>query len=542
MSLKYAQDDREEQKVNAKSIETIISTLDVGGQVICMSATLSDKSIENLKCKLNVLSGIKYENLQVIKYTFSDIGFKRSDNRSTFQPIMKRQEKFPINFSNGNIEKYNDGDKFVKNDLDNTLIDNLVRKVKKDGNLPLALFCGNELDTIYTFRLFINYLDSQCRQCILWNDIKRDYNISLENIGSENIVKLESQQRWTDQIIGHINELKKIRNTEGIKYQEYKRLVDSYNEYITRNNLDYSYRLNEDVIITVEMYGLLYEFNRIIKCEIAFISNVHPYYNFSNNNNTLDSKYQLKSSDGNKTIFNELLINQDCSTDENFLNIIDLILKGFKYGVSVLTQSIPFAFQAKIFEILNINSSNIGTNSYLPILFCDYGISAGINISFLSCAILLREETNLNVNIFKQINGRSGRRGVKTNITPITYLFNVSNFSELNLMEDLDFNDEFGDDFIDNNNLYEFFRNILIKYKENESEIKSKESTQSLSKLFENNGRLYGVRDVHIYKFKIRELFDKLRYIFPEYCENDLRNLFKYLQYCEYNLLNTESV
>ena len=124
----------------------------------------------------------------------------------------------------------------------------------------------------------------------------------------------------------------------------------------------------------------------------------------------------------------------------------------------------------------------------------------------------------------------------------MTYLFNVSNFSELNVMEDLEFNDEFNDDFIDNSNLYEFFRNMLIKYRENEEDIKSKESTQSLSKLFENDGKLYGVRDVHLYKFKVREMFDKLRYIFPEYCENDLRNLFKYLQYCEYNLLNTESV
>lgn len=542
MSLAYAQDTSIEQKLNCKDIEDIISILGISegnSQFIGMSATLSETSIENLRNRVKILTGI--QEINVIRYTFNDIGFKRGGNRERFRPIMQKQKKYIIKYNGGVITEYQPDEKIQCHELSSNLIESLVRKAKSEGTFPFGIFCGTELDTISVFEMFISYLERKSGQCVHWQSIKAEYDRYKMNRAGGTDTLITNKMEWMQKINMAIDEIIHQNTDTFVHVDDFQTLLPLYNKLSER-------RLTFDtIILSPELYGLMYEYVKIANNTVGFESETHPYYRFGNDSKAGDL-FTLYKSDGSPTPFKKILDAQNANPETNTGNIIPLLLKGLKFGVGVLTQSIPFGFQAKIFELLNIKSGKVGDDSPLPVIFCDYGMSAGVNVSFLACAILLKRLTNIGASIFTQINGRSGRRGVKSSIRPVTYTLNISNANDLNSLEDLTFENLHSGNFFTTTDLYTYLLRILIKFENNKQQIISRDksyiesiiSGDTFKDITEHQYPLK-IRRIHLAKCQVRELFDRLRFIIPNICNTTLKILYAYLQEAEFNELNAQT-
>lgn len=540
MSLAYAQDTSIEQQMNCRDIEDIICILNnPGTQFIGMSATLSEGSIKNLQSRVQILTGI--QNISVIRYTFDDIGFKRNSRRETFRPIMQKQKKYVVKYSDGIISEFDSNSKIHSQELSSNLIDALVRKAKSEGTFPFGIFCGTELETISVFEMFISYLERKSSQCIHWQSIKSEYDRNRMNRTGGSDLLIINKEEWMNKIDLAINEVIRQTTDTPIQMSDFQTLLPLYNK-MSRRNLSF-----DNIILSPELYGLMYEYVRIANNNLGFEHETHPYYRFGNDTKAGDL-FTLYKGDGSPTAFKKILDAQNANPESNTGNIIPLILKGLKFGVGVLTQSIPYGFQIKIFELLNVKSGKVGEDSPLPVIFCDYGMSAGVNVSFLACAILLKKLTSIGVSIFTQINGRSGRRGVKSTIKPVTYTFNIENANDLNVLEDLTFENPQNGNFFNSNDLYTHLLRILVKFENNKQQIISRDksyieniiSGDTFKNITEHQYPLK-IRRIHLAKCQIRELFDRLRFIIPTICNTTLKILYAYLQEAEFNELNAQT-
>lgn len=543
MSLTYAQEDSIEQQMVCKAIEEIISTVQWNpgnnSRVIGMSATLSDLSIENLKRRIQTLTGIP--EIATVRYTFNDIGYKRGQDRSRFVPIMRVQERFPIKYISGNINRYSDHEPIVQQDLDAEFIENLIRKAAADRTLPFGIFGGSELDTIELFQMFVSYIDMKANSCYYWTRLRNDYNASIENSGFESIIK--NKQNWLQLIsddIFRVSTMPSIGNN--VMMRDFDRLIDAFNETSPS-------KLSKDsIILSPELFGLLYEYLIISRGDRGFKRDTHPYYTFGNVNNT-SNFFNLETSDRKDTVFKKILEAQDASPSGNAGNIIPLLLTGIKYGIGLLTSSIPYGFQCEIFKFINVRTKELGTLSPLPIIFCDYGMAAGVNVAFLSGLIAFRYLTEITVSIYLQIKGRFGRRGVGSDVIPIVYLYNVANAHNLQHLETLTFVNTQSSNFFDENEVYTYLLRLIMKFEFNKDNIRDKMITcidtiisgDSFKDISETRYPLR-VRRIHLARYQIRELYDRCRHIIPTICDNVLRPLYYFLQAAEFFELNVQAV
>lgn len=543
MSTTYAQENSIEQHENCKAIEDIMFNVkyseDNISQLICMSATLSDTSIQNLKDRIGVITDIT--DIEVIKYGFDDIGYKRRMNRSKFKPIMKRQIKYPIKYDNGHIRKYEDNETVVQGEVNSELIERLFRKAKREHTVPFGVFCGDELDTISTYEMFISYLKIKASNCLSYNSIKREYDrakIERKN-GFTNVV--ENKTYWKGIIMTEINRLSNIGSSDIVELEDFEILLNEFNR-ISGSNFS-----NRNMVLSPDIYGLMYEYIKIDKDQPGFISDINPYFKFGREVSSINF-FNLENSDGSDTVLKKILDAQNANPSENTGNFIPLFLEGIKFGICILTKTTPFGFQAEILKFLNIKTKELGDKSPLPFIFCDYSVSAGINVAFLAGVILLKRLTVLNPSIFKQINGRFGRRGVDNSITPVTYVFNVSNISELSVIEDLNFQNPQSCNTFTADDIYDFLLKIMIKYENNKEYIRDRNlsyidniiSGDCFKNISEMNYPLK-VRRIHLAKCQIKELYDRLRYMIPTICDNILNDFYMYLQSAEFYELNAQA-
>lgn len=547
MSSHYAQSNSIEQKMNCKAIEEILSTIQYSelsessnSQVIGMSATLSRNSIDNLINKIKNITRIPH--FETVSYSFNDIGFKRGMNRSTFVPIMKRQVRYPIKIENANISKFEIDQEIEEQELSERAIELVIRDAIRKGTIPFAAFTGTELETISMFQRFVNYLENKSNECTIWNELYREYTTFIENntYGHFTKEKTSSRQTWLSAIKNKIDANKDKNSTDIVNRSDFLSILDKYNKAVRETN---------EIVNTVELYGLMYEYLQIFdgNYQKAFRNSAHPYYRFGSETGS-DKLFALHNDDGSETLLFKLLKAQDADPTKNTANIIPIILKGIKYGVNILTQSIPYGYQVKIFEFLNIQTKNTGNRSPVPITFCDYGMAAGVNVSFLSGCIFFKRIQPINVSIFYQINGRFGRRGVSSSIQPVTYMFNVQNANNIGELEDLDFTNAQLSNFFSNDEVVEFLAKIMVIFESNRQVINLKNtlytdliiSSDCFKNLKEADDTLK-VREIHIAKYQIREIFDRCRHIVPELCNTLLRKMYFYLQAAEFTELNVHA-
>jgi hypothetical protein len=545
----YAQNQSVEQKMTCKAIEEVMSavsySVDNQSQIIGLSATLSDESIRILKNKISDITGIT--EISEIKYGFNDIGLKNIKDRDTHIPIMKRQQKFPIKLSNQMIEKYDDSDTIVEHKLDSNALEKIIRYASSREVLPFAFYRESELKTISMFQSFIAYLETKNASCYEWNEIGKNYNRSLESSGAGKIV--ENRELWLGAIKEKINSISTssvYAEDNSVIKDDFKDIFETYNRIVSSVPSDIL--RFDSVILSPELYGLIYEYINIYRGNLGFTYDIHPYYRFGNNQN-IGEYFSITDSSGVDTVFKQLLVAQNADPTKNTGSIIPLILRGIHYGVGLITSTIPLGFQLEIFKFINISSKKVGKSSPIPILFCEYGMSMGVNFSTIGGCICREKLEEISSSEYKQINGRFGRRGAEGTgiIQPITFTFNISNVYNLNELESLTFNlGDIKSDFFSSDILVQHLCKIIMKYNLKKDEVLNESLNNCdefiLGDSFINIGDLNTllVRRAHLSRYQIRELFDKCRCLFPSISNNILKTIYYYLQRCEFYSLNIQ--
>ena len=540
LSPTYVQEQEVEHKMDCKAIENILRTISYAehpnSQVVGLSATLSRGSIDNIKAKIVQLTGIPF--LDEVIYSFDDIGLSNESKRSEHVPIMRRQVKYPIRLDGYNVTKFNPGETIVGQRLDNQVVESISRDAMSKGAIPIAFYRENELAAIEMYKSFIRYLDLKNSECRKWHSLKKDYDRE-SDIHKSKMLEHQKVEDWLSRITVSINETIHDVNSTTVVYGNFQELISFY------DNKSGQRLSSMSPILSSELYGLLYEYNSIALLKGGFSSDIHPYYKFGNNY-TSEEFFALRSNDTKtETTLNKILIAQDADPTDNTGGIIPLLLKGIKYGIGLVTSSIPLGFQLEIFRYINVKSKIVGSSNPLQILFCEYGMTAGVNFNTMSGCIVRPTLQSISPSEFKQTNGRSGRRGVASTIEPITYTFNISNVYEVDDLEVLSFDlSGIRSTFFASNEIYEYLTNMVVKVLRNQDTILGKDNNGVDSIIFgdafKNLGgtEVLAVRKIQLAKYQTKEMYDLCKNMFPSISDNEIRKLYNFLQKCEFYNLN----
>lgn len=548
LSLKYVENQEIEYKMECKSIEDIIKCCKsygkdgkfTPGQIACISATLSNDSIINLKNKISELTGIS--NIKEVKYSHEDIGLNDLSLKSSFKPIMKKPDFLFVKTNAGLFESYNIDDKIENQQYHDEYLEMIIRDARDSGVFPLSIFTKDELSTVRLFKYFLTYIKRKCSECFEWKNLFHEYinngsyDFSQFKGGITNEIGIKKQNEWLKKIG---DKIKSVANdtslTSVIKFNKSEdRIISNVCKILEIENQSYS----------PELYGLCYEYNMIRNWENPFETEIHPFYRYGGSFG--GDFFSLYDSSGNKTDLCKILEAQDVDIkSEN--SIIPLILEGFKYGMSIITSSIPLGFQLEIFKFINIKSKFSGNKNPIPILFSEYVMSMGMNLSTMSVAIIRNELMDIGTCEYLQIVGRAGRRGNKNESAPKIYTFNIRNVNSLKYLEILDFNtSSLKSDFFEPNELINVLCNLLIKFNSNFDEIEAK-NISAVETFLSNsifkflNTTELTVRKIQLAKFQLTEIYSRCKHIFPKICDN-LTKIFRLLQKSEFHYMNDQIV
>uniref|UniRef100_A0A6C0BDV5 Helicase ATP-binding domain-containing protein n=1 Tax=viral metagenome TaxID=1070528 RepID=A0A6C0BDV5_9ZZZZ len=542
LSPTYIQEKEYEKKMECKAMERIIQSVSYEdnseSQVIGISATLSRESIDNIKRKISYLTSIPL--VSEIIYGFEDIGLSDRTKISTHIPIMQKQELYPIKMDGYNISKFGIDDQIVEQNLDNQVIESIIRHAIRDNVVPICFYRESELSTIEMYKSFINYLDQKNSECIRWHLLKDRYNTAMDTHGIK-MLEPAKIKAWMDILDENIHDIIHNTNFGSSCYDDFDALINYYDIH-SKTQL----RLLNP-IYSPELYGLLYEYRAIAKSNssgnyLPFSSDVHPYYKFGT---TTDDFFALKSPTGEDTTLNKILIGQDADPNENTSGIIPFVLKGLKYGVGPITSNIPIGIQTEMFRYINVKSKNIGSQNQIPVLFGEYGMTMGVNFNLMAVCIIRPTLTYISVSEYKQTNGRSGRRGVASTIAPRTYTFNIAGVYHYDLLETLTFNlSDIKSTFFSSEDAYIFLTNMIVKVLRNQDVIFSKENTNVEPILSGDAFKTLGgddilpVRKIQLAKYQVKEMYDTCKNMFPDVTDENIRKLYSFLQKAEFYNLN----
>lgn len=536
-----------EQIMECKAIEEVLSSVsyqrDNKSQVIGLSATLSPESILNIKTKISSITGIP--NISEIIYSHNDIGLNDLLNKDTYEPIMKKPEIIPIKIEGKTITSFKKGEVINQQVLDNSGIEMIIRDATTKGVIPISIYRESELSTIQAFKDFIAYLEKANKECTIWHSLFNRYNEDISNGASK--MREESQvKKWKTILKERIDSvIHDVNLNEVVHIGNFNKLIEIYS--VASND-----RLSsKSPILSPELYGLLYEWLQVHKLEYPFSKDIHPYYRFSNINNS-DSFFNLIDPiDNTETTLKKILMAQDADPNSNSGSIIPLIMRGISFGVSLITSSIPLGFQLEIFKFINVKSKQIGDSVPIPILFGEFGMSVGVNFSTMAVCIVRPTLMSIGPSEFNQIAGRPGRRGNANTRAPIVYTFNVENTLDFlergKRFETLDFNvDHIRSNFFTTSEIYDFMTKLIVKFENNKDTIAQKVETASeliiSGDCFKGLGGsdLLMVRKNQLAKYQLREIFDTCKNLFPRIVDSQFREMFVFLQKAEFYNLNVQ--
>ena len=545
LSPTYVQSQEIEQIMECKAIEEIMETVsylkDTQSQVVGMSATLSPQSIINIKRKICEITKIP-EMFDII-YTHEDIGLKDISKKDEYIPIMKRPILIPIKVVAQNIESFERKEEITQQTLNNENVEMIVRDAISRKVLPLSIYREDELTTIQMYKDFISYLERKNDNCRIWQNLYTRYHNEMDSLGGnlDKIKSLDKINQWRILIKENIQKIINNNSIDTVVHKgDFDTLISSY-IHISGDNI-----ADSNPIYSPELYGLLVEYISITTGNDAFTKDIHPYYRFGVVRG--DDFFNLTVPGTNTdSVLKKILIAQDADPSSNTGSIIPLIMRGIRFGVGLITSSIPLGFQLEIFKFITIKSKQNGGSAPIPILFCEYGMSMGVNFSLMSVAILRNINSTIGPSELKQIIGRAGRRGNSSGANPVVYGFNISNFYTGTELEILDFDvSNISSNFFTPNEIYDFLCRLIVKYENNKEEISKKNinicETIMSGDSFKNLGgtNILLVRKIQIAKYQIRELFDKCKNIFPQITEEIFKLLYSYLQKAEFQALNTQ--
>ena len=548
----------------AKSIQELLKCSKSTSQIIGFSATLTDKSIQTIKNFIHSNVGIDVED---IKYTFNDIGKPTKDHVLTKLAVLP-QTKYIINEEEGinglfNIKK---GTKIVKNIITGRFIFRLMKSIsfwgktseKSPGKTPCAIFSGDEIETFDFYSRLINFLEEGSNSCIKWKDLSDKFKNedSLEERQEEIFGLTEKKQKhikvkktnenyekfnntWITLILEELKgSLNKPETEDNIPFNECD-LIDDFNTFLFNKKIN-DISSGSLKSISPEMYGLMFELIHFEEYTTGKIfrkpfSGKHPYYRFIVNE--LRSDMFSPDVDKKLTRFGELLKIQKIDyTTKNPL--VTLILTGISYGIGLITSTVPFSIQCEIVSYLRKSSLS---ENILPFIFCDDGMSMGINYSFVSTIILKDNLESILTSKYLQIKGRAGRRNYDTTNPPEVYMVNISNANSLDFIEDISLDD------IDTEQFFYISEKLITSVQNYILQSLNGTLPMTLNSYFELNieelissKELTGRRQLRLMKLQVKELFDRLRNVCPSICSTYLSEFYSYLQRVEYEKIQQD--
>lgn len=546
----YVQDVEFEQIMECKAIEEVISCVnydkDDKSQVIGMSATLSHKSIENIKRRIAELTYIP--EISDILYKHEDIGLSDLSLKKTYKPIMKKPEVIAVKIEGSSFNSFidplneenlttEDGEIIHEQILDNQAVEMIIRNAEFKKVIPIAFFRESELATIQMFKDFIDHLERKNLECRIWHTLYNRYDDDINSIGYNKMKEQNQIDKWIEILSENIKSVISDINVQPIvdisKFEPFETLLKQ--NFGRLGSINYS----------PELYGLIVEYSALKNGKIPFNHKIHPFYRFGTVANANNFFSLEDPSNKDDTTLKKILIAQDADPSSNTGSIIPLIMRGIEYGCAILTSSIPLGYQLEIYKFINIKSKSEANP--IPILFCEYGMSMGMNTSIMSVCMCRHILVPIGASEFKQIGGRPGRRGNENSNAPVIYTFNISNTYLIDSFEVLDFNvDNISSNFFTPSEVYDYLTRIIVKYENNKSQIVEKSDfgidTIIAGDTFKNLGGpdVLLIRKIQIAKYQIRELFNTIRNLNPTIANTVLRSLFNYFQRAEFYSLNVQ--
>ncbi len=438
-----------EGKKSAKSIYNIIKGLSSGDsqvQIMALSASLNSRSFENCRNKVKEASSIT--NIELVKYT-------KATSKLYVKPIVEPhsvniQSIFDVYMESGKIIEKG---RHSRNDIliNPPFILSLFHRAIKDGRDPLACFFKNEFYATSMFSGLIDFLE-KINKNSEWYQTKSEYMSNCGHINSESILEIIQSKI--------LNAKTNPKCLEVVLDREhFQHLIDFYN----RKTGDPNKKIREDDILTMDLYGFLHEFKIFEEKNPCFKSIVHPYLNFGGILSLGDSL--SVEINGKLTTFGEMLTHQYINVKNN--KLVNLMLKGLKYGIGLVTSSIPLAFQVQISSLLmRLKNKSLDSNTPAGIKFVinDDSLSMGVDFPLSGVALINMSSENITTSQFKQKAGRAGRSDREGNYMASTvYCVNVLNFDELTTTDEiLSFNfDRNSMYYYHPNQVYHCLRNII---------------------------------------------------------------------------------
>lgn len=428
-------------------------------QVIAASATIKNEEIlcNYILLKMNLIDSeikiIKYSNriIPLNEYRYLDNEIRSLKREESGNEIINENNK------SDNIPEYNDENKLK-----------LLLLMKEKDMLPVIFFNSEEDKVWNSFLNLINYLEyNEMVKYLEYHRMVDNINNHIEKfnkIYNEEISKLSDKNDNFDVItsnLGKSNIIKKtIINTRkkiiNVIISESKSFLKKSIEELNKNkdmllNMDIFIMSKEDTkkyiidiksIIDIEKENFLLSYAHrdmieiIIKFESMTIEiiqeillieiNKGNYFRFSKSSCGIEQLNAMRQPGDCQEKWKqrrkmEALANAQNIKTDDIDGIIDIIMKGLNFGISIIISSLPFVIQNIILE--NIRIKNMG------IIFASEEMYMGINYPLRS--VIIYNSTNIDINISKliQMSGRCGRRG-KDNQAHVIY-WNIQNADKI---------------------------------------------------------------------------------------------------------------
>lgn len=521
----------EGQDKKSRAIKSIIEGLRNNSQkdnlqLMALSASLNEESFNNCKRIVSEASGIV--DIELVKYTKAT---SKLYERPLIEPNpINNQEIKELQYDGSEISFYDVSNPVRQEsiNIDMKFLLKLFYVSIKEKRDPMACFFKDEFTAISKFISLIDYFESINSQS-RWYAAKTEYFRRLETDEQFSRLKIII---FLAKYISNIS-----REIIFLDSSEYEQLINKYNDIIKNRDIKDVSKVSRDNF-GIDKLTLIREVIAIESNSAIFTSPVHPYLNFGNIE-SVSGKLDVMIN-GEATNFGILLQNQNIDISKQN-KLVKSLLTGLKYGVGLVTGSIPLGFQVEISKLLMElkNSSKSG----IKFVICDDSLSVGVDYPLSSVALINLERESMLLSQFKQKSGRAGRNDLQGNYMDSTvYCINIEDASTIKERDDI--------------LTFKFEENSMYYYKPNEIYSCTREIVDTIIRITSSSGSgevktiincdvinsfgdncFPGIseiedsnsKNIHV-KMCLMELFYILRIIAPELALKYIRPLFLGIQ------------
>ena len=404
-------------------------------QLLALSATVNSSEINVLIDILKNRSGIN--SIEIVSSTVRNVPLNRyifdGDRALPVDPITSVPEV----------------------GINENSIFNILSYIQDNKHLPVIVFFPTDLECYNTFKEYVDRIENlDFQEMKLWYHIQGDLSQKVESYNETkdlqdtiDSINLRTSKRGKVQSIldkkqNCLFEIKTLFESKISKYYiDWKNNLIQYTRFTqleNKNKLKLESILSREITdleLPYDITAVLEEYSRFLEYNNNFVSRdedieIIPYFcdgisRFFKIGDTVNS---ISIFEAMKNRGNDLLTDEGLS-GSSISGLLDLIIRGLKFGVSFLIPSLPFAIQKTLIQIMNTTGNKVPGS--IKCTFTSKSMSQGINYAYRSAVIINRQLGPMNVCEFRQMEGRCGRRGFDTE--GHVYAVNISNIFNMSV-------------------------------------------------------------------------------------------------------------